>query len=297
VATPRRHDCHYNLQVAGLALHALEPDEEIDVLEHIRGCPSCRVALADAERALAGLGTAVPQVDPPDRLRGSLLAAAAETLQVQEGGRPLVSADEPSDRPASVGAQPPAARRGPGPRPGGAGRGPDRPPGTAAGRSATRRRLVAAALAVVAVLAIGGLGVRSAMLAAELDAETAQAQALAEVVLGLDRPGSRHANLTAPDGGVLAVLVVHDGRRTLVRSAALRPNDVDRDTYVVWGVAQGEPPRAIAAFDVTSPEAGVLPVGSDAPADGFSAYAISIEPGRTAPAAPTTVLASGVLPV
>ena len=58
---------------------------------------------------------------------------------------------------------------------------------------------------------------------------------------------------------------------------------------------QGAAPRPIATFDVTDAEAAVHSVGPDVPADGFSAFAVSIEPGHTAPATPTTVLASGAL--
>ncbi|MGQ0573770.1 MAG: hypothetical protein ACT4RN_06145, partial [Pseudonocardia sp.] len=218
-----RRNCLYNVQVAGLALHALEPDEEIDVLEHIPGCPSCQAALTDAERVLAQLGGAVEQVQPPVTLRGSILAEAAETVQVPS--RPQRVERVPAAEP---GVTVPAQHRATSGRRRAADRRPARP------GSSRRSRLVAATLALVGIVAIGGLAVRSAPRRAERDAETAQAQTLADIVTGLDEPGTRFATLAAPDGRVLAAVVVRDGRRTLVTSDELAPNAAG-DIYVLWG--------------------------------------------------------------
>lgn len=275
-----RRDCLYQVQVVGLALRALEPDEEIDVLEHLPRCPSCRAMLTDAERVLAGLGGSVPPARPPAELRGRILAQAAEAVQVQTVGSlsPATDPGMPTDaRPARR----PAESRPPGrpnPRHGGMSR---------------RGRLVAAGLALVGVVAIGGMVAYSAQLAAERDAGIAQARTLGEIVTGLDRPGTLHATLTTPDGTALAAVVVQDGQRTLV-TAGLTPNATDRETYVLWGIGDSGP-RAVRAFDVLGRGTDVRTVGADVPAEGFIKYAISIEPGRAVPAAPTTVVASGPL--
>jgi hypothetical protein len=89
---------------------------------------------------------------------------------------------------------------------------------------------------------------------------------------------------------VAAVLVTPAGRTVV--TAGLDPNDISDSTYVVWGLGAGDP-RPLAPFDVTTPGAGIHEIG-DAGADRpFAAYAVSLEPGHTMPATPTTVVASG----
>ncbi|HEY3109985.1 MAG TPA: anti-sigma factor [Chloroflexota bacterium] len=58
------------------ALGALDPDEAQELKQHLEGCPTCRGQVA-ADQALAtALTLAPPQVEPPARLRASLLGAA-----------------------------------------------------------------------------------------------------------------------------------------------------------------------------------------------------------------------------
>jgi hypothetical protein len=140
-------------------------------------------------------------------------------------------------------------------------------------------------LAAAAVLGFGGLGAYTAHVAAERDAAVAQAQRIAEAV----RPGAARAVLRTPDGTPVAAVYVGDGTRTVV-TAGLAPNDARASIYTVWGIA-GETPHAIGTFDVASTGTDTHMVG---PAGGqYQAYAISLEPGRTMPALPTTVVASG----
>lgn len=277
-----RRNCLYNVQVAGLAAHALEPDEEIDVLEHLPRCPSCRAALREAERVLAGLGTSIEQVDPPASLRGMILAEAAETVQTTPIEQPRVAAEGAADAHAAARHRRPSDGV------------PSRP--VSIGRPGLSRRgqLLAASMVLVGLVTIGGLAAHSVQLTEQRDAEIAQAQTLAEIVTGFDAPGVRHATLAASDGKPLAAVVVRAGQRTLVTAGELAPNAADRDTYVVWGIGVGGP-RAISTFDILAAGTDVRSVGPDVPADNFSGYAISIEPGRVAPAEPSTVVAVGQL--
>lgn len=285
-----RRDCLYKVQVTGLAMHALEPDEEIDVLEHLPRCPACQAALRETEQLLAGFGVSVEQVEPPASLRGAILAEASETVQVPPT-EPVTAAakDVPDERDATESDTLPriAHRRPPG--------GPlARPlPSSRSGLS-RRGRFVAASLVVAGLVAIGGLTAYSAQLTQQRDATVAQAQTLAEIVTQLDRPGAQHATLVDSVGRVLAAVVVLDGKRTLVTSADLPANAADRDTYVVWGLGQARP-QAIGTFDVLAAGTDVRTVGPEVPADAFSGYAISIEQGRSAPVSPSTVVAVGQL--
>lgn len=274
--------CPQNEQAVGWVLHALEPVEELDVLRHLPHCESCRQAAVEAEVVLASLGAAVEQVEPPASLRGNLLARVAETPQSTSSPRPEPIPDL-SDRPP---ARPIPLRRPVRPEP------PKSPP-TRGGwwRSAHGRRLVAASVALLGALAVGGLVFGSTQLGQE--SGTAQAQGLPEIVNQLDEPGTSHAMLVPSDqpaGPPVAAVLVHDGQRTVVTDGL--PANPSDHVYVVWGLGSGAP-DPIATFDVVGNSAEVKPLGSASGAESFSGYAISLEPGRTAPASPTTVVASG----
>lgn len=279
--------CPRNEEAIGWALHSLEPDEEMAVAMHLPQCESCRTVAGDAGEALSYLGAAVEQLDPPPSLRDRLMASVAETPQ-----KPLVQSTGDSEpAPSSTATPEPAApsRRE-------ADRDSTRPPDTRPGRSSRwsrrGRRLVAAALAVAAVLTIGVLGVRNAQLTAERDARIAQAQSLENLLDEFDRPGVQHALLARQDGSTIAAVVSSDGRQQ-VFPIAMPPNSVDRDTYVLWGIAEGANPAPLGTFDVTAYDQGLLEVGWAADTTSYAAFAISLEPGRTAPAVPTAVVASG----
>src|SRR5690349_23076996 len=94
--TGPRPACTRTEQAVGWALHALEPDEEIDVERHVPTCAECRAAVRDTQAAMAQLATTVEQVEPPERLRASILDAAAATTQA----RPPVGPPSPRPRAA-----------------------------------------------------------------------------------------------------------------------------------------------------------------------------------------------------
>lgn len=282
--------CPWNEQAVGWALHALEPDEEIALLLHMPECASCQAVVCDAEEVLAGLGASVESIEPPPALRESLLSRAHRTQQL----RPLLRARVSPEATAV-----PGARDAPGPA---------RPTTPAADTPTARtppaqpkrwswltsregRRLVASTLALVGVLTVGGLAVRTVQLEQERDVETEQATDIADWLTRLDQPGTTHAVLAEPDGSPVAAVLVDEDRRQVV-TVGLRPNAADRETYVVWGLGDGAP-RAIGTFDSVSADAQLHPVVSTTETEGFFGYVISIEPGRTAPASPSTVVASG----
>ena len=282
--TEPRPACTRTEQAVGWALHALEPDEEIDVQRHVPTCADCLAAVRETEAVMSQLATAVEQVDPPARLRTAILDTAAATPQVRRQ-----SAEQPSS----------ARRRQAPPRPTGpAGSGPGSPrptSPTAPGRS--RRlspgRLVAAAVAAVAVVAIGGLGLRTVQLQQQLDAASSQVSSTTQLVQNLARPGNSHALLARPDGTAVAAVVLA-GSQPTVYSIGLATNSADQ-TYVLWGLKDASSaPQPLGVFDVDERDAAPQTVGSP-DQQPFGAYAISLEPGRTPPSVPTDVVASGAL--
>jgi hypothetical protein len=250
--------CPLGEEAVAFALHTLEPHEEVAMRRHIERCHSCTETVRETELVAAAVGGAVEQVDPPARLRTNLLAMATDTPQ-----------SEPAPQPH---------------------------PRFAAGRRAnlTRTRVLIAAAAAAVVIGVGGLGAYTAQVQQQRDALAAQAQALAGIVTQLDAPGSTHATLRTDAGQpVAAVLVTADGRTVV--TAGLDPNDTSATTYVVWGLGAGDP-RPLAAFDVAAPGPGIHEIGPGGESP-FAGYAVSLEPGRTMPAAPTTVVASGQVQV
>ncbi|MEU7812731.1 anti-sigma factor [Pseudonocardia sp. NPDC049154] len=248
--------CPMSRQVAGFALHALEPDEEFEVRAHLGRCPECTVALRRHDAVLAGLARTVPPVPPPPALRDRILHAARR--------------NDPPGLPAPV----------------------DRPQErqTERARPWSRRRWMVAAVAAC-VVAVGGLAGQAAALHQQRDAEVAQARDLGRLVTGLDAPGSTHATLTDGHGTPVAAVVTGDGVRRVV-VADLPTNDRASSVYVLWGVGAptGAAPVPLGTFDATSGHTDVttLPAGGT-----FAAYAVSLEPGRVAPATPSRVVASG----
>jgi len=286
VTGPENEPCRYQEWAVAWALHALEPDEEQEFRGHLPQCASCRAVVEEADEVLASLGAAVEQVDPPPSLRASLMSAVAQTPQGRQTAAPgpSKSGDEPADEPTG----PPVGRRRDHPVA-------TRPSATRSPRDPRRprrtRRLVAAAMALLGVIAIGGLATRTAQLQQQRDAEVAQAQTLSRLLDQIAQPGARYALLAQDDDAVAAVLV-DDGRRE-VFTLGLPVNQADRDTYVLWGLPASGDPRALGTFDVPAADPGIRTVGPAGGDEEFGQYAISIEPGRVAPPAPSTVVAVG----
>jgi len=286
--TEPRPTCTRTEQAVGWALHALEPDEEIAVERHVPTCADCSAAVRDVQDVMTQLATAVEQVEPPARLRASILDAAAATPQV----RPQVVARPPT----SPGPRQPRTARPAGP----AGPAPGAPRPTGRGRRLSPGRLVTAAVAAVAIVAAGGLGIRTVQLQQQtvelqqqLDTASSQVSSTTALVQGLARPGNAHALLARPDGTAVAAVVVADRQQT-VYTIGLAANSADQ-TYVLWGLKDASSaPQPLGVFDVDERDATPQTVGSP-DRQPFGAYAISLEPGRTPPAVPTDVVASGAL--
>lgn len=286
-ARAARRDDHTDLAVAWV-LHTLDADREAEFLAHLEleGCDECAVAVAEAATTLETVALAVPQEDPPPSLRGRLLAAA-EAERPGAGSAP----DTASDAGEAAHDELAARRNGVvGPS------APSAPSAPASGRPRRRRvatRLVAVAAAAAAVVAIGGLVAANQSLRSERDAQAAavaQYGRIVEVMRDAGAPGSVSAPLSDPAGALVGI-VVDQGAGPEVLTTALDANRSD-ETYVLWALA-GPAPTPLGTFDVPGGGASVRSVPSTAAADPVAGYAVSLEPGRTAPAAPTRIVASG----
>lgn len=263
------HDGELAGAVVGRALHALEPEEEDRVTEHLRSCAPCRSLLAETHATMAALAHAVADAEPPAGLRGRILAAA----------------DAEPDRPAPPPSAPPATIPVPDV-------GPPTSPTPAAAAPAPRRRSLALLALVAVVAAVVVLSARGIATGPATDARAASAARADQVITSAEarNPDTRHAALLQPGGSVLAV-VLDDGTGPRVVPVDVPTIGADR-TFVLWRVAGGQA-TAVGTFDA----AGTFTATGQRPSTALTqgAYAVSAEPVGPVPARPSSVVASGPL--
>ncbi len=242
--------------VAGYALDALEPEDEVALARHLPACAQCTAELRAHREALAHLAHASAPLTPPP----SLL----------EGIRAAVSAESPDAfAPRSPAGAPPAPvvdlaerRR----------------------RRVSRPQALAAAAASVAVATVALLGVQNADLRNDRQ-DTGQLTALQEAVAALEAEPGRTVPMTGLDGEVTAFAVVHDDQLNLVLDG-VQANDADDSVYVLWGQPNGERAVALATFDVSTADRVAVVRDVALPAElrtDLHVLAVTLEQGRTAP--------------
>ena len=293
------HEAFDELAV-GWALHALEPGDEAAFTEHLASCRRCALTVAETSEVMAVLAADLPPAEPSAALRDRVRSAVEQTEQLPAPPPRARTEAAPEGTPGT--AQPPArpAERAPSRHPAGGMRPAPfdelRPPG------ATRvpdprpawRRVLPHALVAAAVAAVLALGAWNVVLSGDRAAVQAVADEQAELLESLLEPGRATIAPLTDNGEALATVVARDGQVQVVTSG-LPVNDSSANTYVVWGVReQDSPPVPLGTFDVVSRQMDLRTVGSTATGvDEFSAYAISIEPGREAPATPSEIVANG----
>lgn len=306
---------------AGYALNALDPADEERFLQHAAACPDCLEQIAQFQEVAAALAETAPTAEPGSDLGNRILAATqhgpagsgrtdtrpaqteptdAGSAQSEPGGtRPADTAPEQAGS-ADTG-PPPAGPKPTGPPPAGptgtgpTGTGPTgtEPTGTEPAEAGTgtvvplrprqrlRRGVVAAAAVLVAVGGIwGGLAATSGGAPAPL-AACSRPHACSEVPL------------VATDTHRVAAKVVVLGHEVWMLPGVMTANPKD-EIYVLWQVAGSGAPRAVGSFSVlTGSHAPIRVGGLTAPYLGTKAFAVSLEHGRTIPAAPSNMLAVG----
>ncbi len=254
----QRHvaDCPHLELAVGWALHALEPAEESLVAAHMPDCPSCTDIIAETERAGATLGLSIPEAIPSAELEQRVLGVTK-----RGEAAPVVPLPMRPVRQTTV---------------------PSRP-GTG---------WLAAAAAVVLIAGVVVLGVRVVQLGDERNQAALQVTEMSEAIRAAADPAAVRVPLLATnDGGSVGmVLASRDGVAVVV--TRLPSNRTADQIYVLWGLGNGVP-TALAAFDVASDAPRLHAVPSARGTGELTGYAVSLEPGRRAPATPTDVVASG----
>lgn len=250
--------CRYEVMAAAAALHALEPDEETEFAKHLSTCPRCQRVLSASKETAAMLSAAVPQEEPPPELRARVFDLAARTPQTAASGgsRATHLRNQPEVIPLRT-------RRLP--------------------------KILTAAAAVLLIAAVVGLGVRIAQLSSQRDAQAAQTAQFDGALHQLGDPSTQMALLRDDDKRMVA-MVIAGRRQTSVLLIQLRPTGPDQ-TYVLWGTSSAKP-EALATFSVSAGDIAER-LATLAAGHTHMAFAVSIEPGHTAPSTPTKVVASG----
>jgi hypothetical protein len=273
----------YEGLAAGYALHALEPEDEQRLAAHLLTCNSCARLVADTAELGASFAEFLPPEPPPSALRARILAAAAAEPRVP-GSQPLA---KPSAAllpdPPTAGIPEPVAVTGDA--------APGRPEHSRVRRLALRSRVAVGALAAVVAVAVA---VPVTLAVSDSGKSSGTNSALEQLLLA---PGARTVTLTASGGAAntaVAKAVVANQGIYLVADG-LPANNADKSVYVLWAANAQGVPSPVATFDVH----GTSPVAlktTDVPvkASDISGVAVSIEPGRTAPAKPTDVVLSGM---
>jgi hypothetical protein len=223
----------------------------------------------------------LPAAEPSEGLRDRLRAAVEETEQLPPAQRRA--------EPVVPSALPPVAAPS---RAGGRGLRPPLPVPGAAPRRPAWRRVLPTALVAAAVAAVLSLGAWNVVVTGDRDAARATAAEQSRMLDGLLTPG-RATIAPVADGGEVVATVVARANEVQVVATGLPVNDRDEKTYVVWGMAD-DLPTPLGTFDVVTAAMDLRTVGSSATGlDDYSAYAISLEPGREAPSSPTDIVAIG----
>jgi hypothetical protein len=278
--------------VVGRALHALEPDEEDRVAEHLRECIACRSLLSETHETMAALAHAVPPVEPPAALRERILAAAAAEPLPPSPARARPGRGRTGTREMSAIAAPVPPDD----------RGPDSPTAP----SPAPRRRTAAVLALAAVIAgIVVFSARGAVGPDQGDPRAAVAQRAEQVVSSAEArdPSVRSASLIQPTSGTVAAVVLDDGSGPRVVPLDLPAIGSGR-AFVLWRVAGStatpvgtvDPTGSLTPTPAPAPGSSTSPgTAGPAPTSAQRAYALSAEPVGPVPTRPTTLVASGPL--
>ena len=256
-------------------LGALDADEAASMREHLATCPEAHEEIAELGGVVPLLAASVPVVEPPDSLKGRIMAAAAADLAERTGASGPVppAITEPAAAPPAVD---PIAFPGP------------------AEREARRRRTSAATwiLRIAAVVAIVALGATNLVLRNQLDAAQAYERSVAQVTAVAGRPGSLTAILTADGGTGTGLAAIDASGQVTLAMQDLAPTSGSQ-VYEVWVIAGDSAPVPLGSFAVGSSGTAAF-VADGLPTTNGLVLALTLEPGPGAQAPTLPIISKGV---
>jgi anti-sigma-K factor RskA len=266
---------------AGYALDALEPADERRFLRHASQCPDCARMLADYREVAAALAGTAPPAEPSPKLADRIMAAALADLGTGQPPAPPAHAgaakghDGPAAPEDTQGARPEAGS-------------PAAPPTVVPLRPHARRWLrPAAAAAAAALIAAGGIW-------GGLAATTSSPSPRPSAAGCVPERGCTEVTLTAAATHRQAAKVLIQGAVAWMVPTGMKADDTADQIYVLWQITASHRPLAIGSFDVRAGAHAPIRIGGlAAPYARTIAFAVSLEHGRTIPAAPSRIAALG----
>ncbi len=239
---------------AGYALDSLELEDQREFAEHLEHCARCQILAADFAEVASQLASAASGATARRELRDEIVATARRTPHGARDDEVLSSTEASSLAPVTP-LSPPLARH--------------------------RSRVL---IAVAAVLIVVG-GILGGVLGSQGGLGPPPARCTANI-------GCTEVTLTSVQThrAVARVIVAHGS--VWLRPLRLSPDARAREIYVLWQIEGSHAPRAVGGFDVVAGRRAAVPIGAlVAPRRRGTSFAISLEPGRHVPRAPTHVVA------
>jgi anti-sigma-K factor RskA len=268
---------------AAYVLDALEAEEAAAVRSHLAGHPDGHQEIAELGAVIPALAEIVPIVEPPDSLKGRIMAAAAADLAArgQASGATDASRAQPTIAPTPAAARP-SAPAGPVAFP------------TAEERKARRARTSPGTwvLRIAAVLAIALLGGWNLLLQNDLGAARQYEQNVAAVLQAASQPGSLTAVLAA-DGGTGSGLAAVEADGDLALAMRDLAPTSGNSVYEAWVIAADGVPVPLGSFTVGAAGTAYFAAGGLPSAEGI-VLALTLEPGPNATAPTMPIISLGV---
>lgn len=259
-----RDHARYEELAAGYVLHALEPEDESVLLAHLAYCDDCSATVQAWHATAAQLAHAADQAVPSPMLRERLLDAIGHEA-VDE---PVTVSGTPRSDVRSLADHRTSRRHG------------------ATSRHGTVQvstRVLASAAVLTGLIAGGVVFDR-----ARVDGNAAKSSLAAtqQVIDAIANHNARVIDLGS--AGSVSGKAVVVGRQVWLVANGLPKNDKATSIYVMWSRGASNRMVAITSFDVAKPSSPTVVKVTNLP-DGVDAkvFAVSLEPGRTPPSAPS----------
>jgi anti-sigma-K factor RskA len=265
----RNLTCDEVRELAGAyVLGALEADEAAAVQAHLAAHPDGHPEIEELGAVIPAFAELVPVVEPPERLKGRIMAAAGADLAARAVVPGVPAASEAPVAPVAF------------PRP--------------EEREARRARTSPATwvLRIAAVLAIALLGGWNLLLQNDLGAARQYEQDVAAVLEAASQPGSLTAVLAA-DGGTGSGLAAVDAEGDLALAMRDLAPTSGTAVYEAWVIASDGVPVPLGSFTVGANGTAFFEGGGLPSAEGI-VLALTLEPGPGATTPTMPIISAGV---
>jgi anti-sigma-K factor RskA len=265
----RNLTCDEVRELAGAyVLGALEAEEAAAVQAHLAAHPDGHPEIEELGAVIPAFAELVPVVEPPERLKGRIMAAAGADLAARAVVPGVPAASEAPVAPVAF------------PRP--------------EEREARRARTspVTWVLRIAAVLAIALLGGWNLLLQNDLGAARQYEQDVAAVLEAASQPGSLTAVLAA-DGGTGSGLAAVDAEGDLALAMRDLAPTSGTAVYEAWVIASDGVPVPLGSFTVGANGTAFFEGGGLPSAEGI-VLALTLEPGPGATTPTMPIISAGV---